>query len=148
MKLEEFREVVNDLIGVKEAKHKPLKKEPVREVSVTRKTNTNGMLRNGGNNLGNYQQGNSLGNNYGSSQGNSNLNNGLLKIKREEDNDNRGFNGFGGFNNEPRGTTTGVLGGLKNNNSGATIPKANQNGPFRTLFGDDGTAQSPQFKDI
>lgn len=58
-------------------------------------------------------------------------------------------NGFGGGGVDDGFGVNGVLGGNARNNAiGATIPKANTNGPFRTLFGDDGTAQSPQFKDI
>jgi hypothetical protein len=66
-------------------------------------------------------------------------------------------NSIHGFNNgtnynimNNNGNINGVLGMIKNNNNfgGNTLPKANNNGPFRNLFSDDGIAQSPQFKNI
>lgn len=129
----------------------------------------NGIIR-GGNNFGNNNNNNNF-NNYGNNNfgGNSNglgntpnsnnSNNGFLLNNPGNftgfggaNEQNATFNGFGAFNPEPRGNginVNGVFGGMKtSNNNGVTIPKANPNGPFRTLFGDDGTAQSPQFKEI
>lgn len=53
------------------------------------------------------------------------------------------------MNNNGVNNVNGVLGMMKNNNfNETTMPKANTNPPFRNLFGEDGTVQSPQFKDI
>lgn len=68
-----------------------------------------------------------------------NLNNGMGMLNSNGINNNHNF---GRSNTGIIGTNNGLYG------TGATIPKANTNGPFRTLFGDDGTAQSPQFKNI
>lgn len=154
VKLQEFRFIANDFFGVEESKgaRSVGVKEHSRGVSVNKNVsngNGNGMIR-GGNNFGN--------NNNNFANTNAPSNNGFLLnnpgnftgFSGSNDLNSNNFNGFGGFTNEQPQPRTGMFGGgMKiSNNNGTTIPKANQNGPFRTLFGDDGTAQSPQFKEI
>ena len=133
---------VNDLFGVKESQSKLTKELPrkgnVVPVVARNVNNGMGMLNsNGINNNHNFGR-NNTGGMIGTSNGLYGINNGL----------NIGNTGNIGNISNGIGNVNGVLGMIKNNQTGATIPKANTNGPFRTLFGDDGTAQSPQFKNI
>ena len=83
--------------------------------------------------------------------------NNINHLKRNSNtiiNQSNGLQGFNGINTNiinvnGMSNMNGFFGTMNTNNfNGNTLPKANTNAPFRNLFGDDGTIQSPQFKNI